>query len=320
MPSIWIDIVILFFIILGAWRGYKEGIFVASANLAGLIFSLLLGFWLYQPLADFLLTYWSIPLGVMNIFSFLLIAFIADGAITALVLLAGNRYGLRLTKFPLSQYAGIIPGIASSVITMAYLIAVIGGMPLEHPIKTTISGAKLSQPLENVTRIAGLPVDELVTPAIQDLSQLFTVQPGSSEMVELGFMVQNPEVAASEEEEMLRLVNIERQKAGVGVLVMDESLRELARMHSLDMYQRGYFSHHTPEGKDPFDRMKAHNIEYMAAGENLALAPTVDMAHTGLMNSPGHKRNILDPNYNKVGIGAYKHPRYGIMFSQEFTD
>ena len=103
-------------------------------------------------------------------------------------------------------------------------------------------------------------------------------------------------------------------------MIMDESLRDLARDHSLDMYQRGYFSHYTPEGKDPFDRMEEHGISYLAGGENLALAPTVAMAHTGLMNSPGHKRNILDPKYHKIGIGAYQDPRYGIMFSQEFTN
>ena len=91
---------------------------------------------------------------------------------------------------------------------------------------------------------------------------------------------------------MLELVNQERIKVGVRPVVMDESLRDLARDHSLDMYQRGYFSHFTPEGKDPFDRMEEHGISYLAAGENLALAPTVAMAHTGLMNSPGHKRNI----------------------------
>ncbi len=101
---------------------------------------------------------------------------------------------------------------------------------------------------------------------------------------------------------------------------MDEQLRSVARAHSRDMFVRGYFSHYTPESKDPFDRLKDANIAYLAAGENLALAPTLPTAHTGLMNSPGHRRNILDPNYHRVGIGAYQSARYGMMFSQEFSN
>lgn len=318
--SFWVDLVALLLIFLGAWRGYREGIFVASANLLGLVFSLVLAFWLYQPLADFLLKYWSIPIGVMNIFSFLLIAFVTDGMITAGVLLFGNSYSTQLNLPHVSRWIGIVPGVISSFITLTYLAAVVSVMPLEHPFKVAVTEAATTRQLIQLAHQSGLPINQLVGPAIKDLSQLFTVQPGSSEMVELGFVVQDPEIASNEEEEMLRLVNQERAKEGISPLVMDQSLRNLARSHSLDMYQRGYFSHYTPEGKDPFDRMKEHDISYMAAGENLALAPSVDMAHNGLMNSPGHRRNIMDPNYHKVGIGAYKHSRYGIMFSQEFTD
>src|SRR5690606_26497034 len=193
-------------------------------------------------------------------------------------------------------------------------------LPIEHPIKTSVTNSVSAKPLIALVEQTGLPVNELVTPALSDLSQLFTVEPGSDEMDELGFTVQSPEIDSVAENELLELVNKERIKVGVSPVVMDESLRRLARNHSLDMFTRGYFSHYTPEGKDPFDRMEEHNISYLAAGENLALAPTVKMAHTGLMNSPGHKRNILDPKYDKVSTCAYSDTRYGIMFSQEFTD
>lgn len=318
--SLLIDIAILGFVSFGVWRGYREGVLAASANLFGLIFSLLLAFWLYQPLADWLLTIWSVPVGLMRIFSFLLIAFIADGLITAAVLLASNQVGQKWLQYPAFRWAGTVPGAINSLITIAYLLAIITSLPVEHPIKTSVTNSNLSQPIIKLIKQSGLPIDELITPALSDLSQLFTVEPGSDEMVDLGFTVDAPKLAPKAEEEMLVLVNQERIKVGIAPVKMDESLRDLARKHSLDMFQRGYFSHYTPEGKDPFDRMEEHKITYLAAGENLALAPTVDMAHTGLMNSPGHKRNILDPKYHKLGIGAYKDSRYGIMFSQEFTN
>jgi uncharacterized protein YkwD len=101
---------------------------------------------------------------------------------------------------------------------------------------------------------------------------------------------------------------------------MDPELIPVARAHSADMFARGYFSHYTPEGEDPFERMKDADIRFRTAGENLALAPTLQLAHTGLMNSPGHRENILNPNFGRVGIGILSGGRRGIMVSQEFRN
>ena len=86
------------------------------------------------------------------------------------------------------------------------------------------------------------------------------------------------------------------------------------------MFARGYFSHYTPEDKDPFERMREANVKFRAAGENLALAPTLQIAHTGLMNSPGHRENILRPAFGRVGIGILDGGRRGLMVSQEFRN
>jgi uncharacterized protein YkwD len=61
-------------------------------------------------------------------------------------------------------------------------------------------------------------------------------------------------------------------------------------------------------------------INYSAAGENLALAPTTEFAHDGLMNSPGHRANILNGQFRRVGIGVMDGGIYGKMFVQEFTN
>ena len=76
----------------------------------------------------------------------------------------------------------------------------------------------------------------------------------------------------------------------------------------------------TPEGRDPFERMREANVRFLAAGENLALAPTLQIAHTGLMNSPGHRANILRPGFGRLGIGILDGGVYGIMISQEFRN
>ena len=86
------------------------------------------------------------------------------------------------------------------------------------------------------------------------------------------------------------------------------------------MLARGYFSHYTPEGLSPFDRMNQAHISFTYAGENLAFSANVQLAMQGLMNSPGHKANILSSHYHKIGIGVIDAGIYGEMFDQEFTD
>ena len=119
---------------------------------------------------------------------------------------------------------------------------------------------------------------------------------------------------------MLNLVNLERGKKGLPTLAFAEDLSGVARLHAKDMLERGYFSHYTPEGASPFDRMEAFGITYQYAGENLAFAPDVQIAMAGLMKSPGHRENILSPNFRKGGIGVIDAGIYGKMFVQEFSD
>jgi uncharacterized protein YkwD len=119
---------------------------------------------------------------------------------------------------------------------------------------------------------------------------------------------------------MLEMVNRERASAGLKPLAPDPPMTEVARLHSADMFARGYFSHVTPEGRSPFDRINAASIAYRTAGENLALAPTLSIAHNGLMNSPGHRANILRPEFGRLGIGIMDGGRRGIMVTQNFRN
>lgn len=133
---------------------------------------------------------------------------------------------------------------------------------------------------------------------------------------------------AAAERAVFDLLNRARREEGLRPLAWDDVLQEVGRGHSRSMYLRGYFAHGTPECwrgdgdrggcRDPFDRMELAGVVYEVAGENLALAPTPDAAHRGLMRSPGHRENILSSDYLRVGIGVWRGP-YGLMISQEFA-
>ncbi|WP_066634626.1 LysM peptidoglycan-binding domain-containing protein [Desulfolucanica intricata] len=124
----------------------------------------------------------------------------------------------------------------------------------------------------------------------------------------------------ADEQQMLNLVNQERAKVGLPALKSDLNLVKVARLKAQDMIKLNYFSHTSPTYGSPFDMMKQFGISYSYAGENLAGASTVQSAHTNLMNSPGHRANILSKNFGKVGIGIVDGGPYGKMFVQMFTN
>jgi uncharacterized protein YkwD len=156
--------------------------------------------------------------------------------------------------------------------------------------------------------------------AIRQTLTLRTVRPESNETVELPYKVTNSKPRPDLEAEMLELVNRERVAAGLKPLQADPEMLPVARAHSVDMFTRGYFSHYTPEGRSPFDRISDAGVSFSIAGENLALAPTLTMAHTGLMNSPGHRANILRPQFGRVGIGIMDGGIRGLMVTQNFRN
>jgi len=120
------------------------------------------------------------------------------------------------------------------------------------------------------------------------------------------------------EQQMVDLVNQERASRGLQPLAVDDRLVKIARLKSADMIANNYFAHTSPVYGSPFDMMKAAGITYRKAGENLAGAGGVAAAHSALMNSTGHRANILDPVYTRIGIGIIKGGPYGYMFTQEF--
>jgi uncharacterized YkwD family protein len=123
----------------------------------------------------------------------------------------------------------------------------------------------------------------------------------------------------SQESTMLSLVNQERAKAGLQSFKTDVKLVDVARKKVKDMIDNNYFGHTSPTYGSPFDMMKKAGISYFYAGENLAANTTVQAAHQALMNSSGHRANILNPNFNYIGIGILSSKTYPVMVAQEFV-
>ncbi len=127
-------------------------------------------------------------------------------------------------------------------------------------------------------------------------------------------------VKATDESSMLVDVNGARNSAHVGGLIRDERLNALARGHARDMIARRYFGHETPEGTTFDARFREAGIPYKWAGENLAEIGDEPSAHKALMASPGHRENILEAHYRRIGIAAISVGTYTTLYVQEFSD
>lgn len=122
----------------------------------------------------------------------------------------------------------------------------------------------------------------------------------------------------AEEMQMVNLVNQERAKAGLAPLAVETRLVEVARIKSRDMVTANYFGHTSPSFGSTFSLIRSRGIAYTIGGENLAGAMDVATAHRMLMNSAGHRANILEPRFKRIGIGIIRGGPYGAMFTQLF--
>jgi hypothetical protein len=123
--------------------------------------------------------------------------------------------------------------------------------------------------------------------------------------------------APEAEQEIVRLVNRERQAQGLGALVMDERLRLVAREHSARMATEGEVEHQLPGEPKFLLRLQMQKLRYDASGENIAFNIDAAGAHAALMNSPGHRANILERQFNSIGVGVLR-TRTGIYVTQDF--
>ncbi len=121
------------------------------------------------------------------------------------------------------------------------------------------------------------------------------------------------------ENEVVRLVNVERAKAGVPAIVQNSEVGRVARIKSEDFVKNNYFSHTSPTYGSPFDMLKSFGITFTAAGENIASGQkTAADVMNSWMNSSGHRANILNSTYNKIGVGVAKDSNGSIYWTQMF--
>lgn len=125
-------------------------------------------------------------------------------------------------------------------------------------------------------------------------------------------------VAPIAERELLDRLNAERRRHGLRALRWDDGLTRAARAHVADMYRRGYFSHDSPEGLTPGDRLRRARVAFRLTAENLALALTIPSGNDELFRSKTHRAHLMSKEFTRIGIGVM-YGRQGYLIAQEFA-
>lgn len=315
----WIDILLIAVVIFSIYSGWSKGFLHAGADLLIWLGAMALAFVCYPVIAakaDKILgpSLWNMP--VTFIVCLLLLGFL----LAWLVRLLFRRIHVSVFESRINHALGIIPGLINGAIWATVLSLVLLTMPFTNALSRASQESVIANSLTPPAEWLEDRLSPVFTDVVRRSMTRLTVEPHSEETIKLGFTTTRVKECPDLEREMLEMINRERQKQGLSPLLADTAMRRVAIAHSRDMMARGYFSHETPEGRDPFDRMKTARIKYIVAGENLAIARTLGIAHEGLMNSPGHRANILKPSYGRVGIGIADGGLHGLMISQEFRN
>jgi uncharacterized protein YkwD len=316
----WIDLIIIVIVITFALEGQRRGFFVQVFNIIGFLFSLILALTFYSQAAGILIKLFNLPQIATNPISFLIIWVVAESIFFGIFNGIFSKFIEKYNKNTINKTLGFLPAVANALLFLAFILLFIVSLPIKPDIKKDVFDSNIGSILVKKATALERPLNNVFGPIAKQGLTFLTVKPEEHGSLDLRFTQSVVTFDHESEKIMLGLINTEREKAGVRKLIWDEARAEVGRKHSKDMFKRGYFSHYSPEGKDVGDRLEAVGTEYSFAGENLALAPNVDRAHIGLMNSEGHKRNILDPVFGKIGIGVIDGGVYGKMFTQVFTE
>lgn len=315
-----VDLLLAAIVLLGALAGWARGFVLSAMGLLTLAAGLAAAFVGYRPVSAWVqellpaLGVWVAPLSFALLF--LLVQLVVGSLLHRLALALPRA----LHGHGINRFLGLLPGLANGALHAVVAALLLLTLPLGERIggwaQQGVLAPRFAAPAEWVeARLA--PVFE---PAVQRTLQALVVKPESRTSIPLRFRVAQAAPRPDLEARMLQLVNAEREAAGMQPVQPDAQLTQVARAHSRDMLARGYFSHYSPEGDDLQDRLRRSRVGYLRAGENLALAPTLHSAHAGLMNSPGHRANILRPQFGRLGIGILDAGVHGLMVTQAYRN
>lgn len=304
--------------------GYRRGFIRSAARLAVLVAALWTGYRV-GPAGAGMVESWtgSGPLASR---------WISSAAIFLVILVGGKLAARRLADLlgslhPIDRIAGALLSGAGFAAMAALLLLLAAAVPSPPSwMEGYLAESRAARLVEEQAAAAAPALSRMLGDRLLESYVNLTRYIGEDQAVveggdrvdfpaaDTGSLADRPAAAAA----LFDLLNMARIEDGAGAVAWSEALAEVAGRHGREMYEEGYFSHVSPASGMVGNRLQAEGIPFRAAGENLALSPTVDTAHEGLLASPSHRAAMLDPVFTRVGISAVEGPM-GLMVVQVFT-
>ncbi len=317
----WVDLI--FIVLIVYFIVTTRGFIASFLEVVGFILTLLLSYQLYPFVGTVLQANFTLSKGIAAAAGFFISWFLLEFASYFITSYLFAKYLGRYTKHRWNQRLGFIPGVLHAVILFLFIVNLVFALPVRGQIKQDILNSRSGPYFVNASQSLQIKLKNLFGGAVSEALNFMTIEPQSGETLKLGFQLKETQlkVDAESEQTMLDLVNKERKAKGLALLATDPELQVVARAYAKVMMENGFFAHVSQvDHTTPADRADRAGISFTVIGENLAFAPDVYLAHQGLMNSPGHRANILSPDYGRVGIGVIDGGVYGRIFVQEFRN
>lgn len=315
----WVDWLIILFVFVGLWQGFWQGFVALLFQLVSLILATLVAFWTLPRAGNWMEQQLHVPVSYARPFALFIVFMFASTVFGFIGNILHKLLAPILRANPLNRLFGAVLGAVRQLLIAGVILVLLETLPLSADLKNAVDNSNLAKPLVAATlRLEQqfekrLDKDQLESVAYRIVSE------DDKTTTALNYSVDDPKLDLAGEAAMLKLTNETRKKAKVAELKHNAALQDIARVHARNMLNKGYFSHYEPNGDDVSDRAQKANITYLVIGENLASAPTVVMAHGGLLASEGHRKNILNPEFNQVGIGVYDAGSHGKMIVEVFA-
>jgi uncharacterized protein YkwD len=314
----YIDFIIIAIFVFYVWADFRRGFLRLTAELVGLAAAFLLALKFYGPLAE-LLAGANLPPMMLKPISFLIVWFLTQIVFYFAAKIISFYTPVVIKQSPINIYLGILPAIAKAIVFISVMLLLFVVVPSSPAIKLAETESFLGSRIINSSIKLEAELEAVFSDSSESLIYL-TNKNANDETTALGFTSQSDKIDEVSENRLIDRINYERLQAGLQPVKEDILIRNVARAHSRDMLIKGYFSHNSQDGRNLMQRLVQAGVSFNSAAENLALAPTAELAHVGLMNSPKHRVNILNPSFTRVGIGVIDAGDNGIMVTQDFAN
>jgi len=314
---IYVTILIILIVAAYGWAGFRRGFLNQIFDLAGIVISFIIALRFFNVVAS-VLGNWGLSQNLAKPIGFFILWVLLQIIFNLITLLIFRFVPKEIEINKINRFSGIIPGLVKGIVIATIVVAFFFILPVSTSFKDDL----VRSPISGFLIKSSARFETQMGKIFGDMNSLIftTTAPQDEETTQLNFKTDKFTIDEQSENAMVVLVNNERAKAGLQPLKIDDSTRAVARSHSIDMAKNGYFSHIDQSGKTPADRMTDGGVTFWLAGENIALAPSYELAEIGFMNSPKHRDNILDPKFGRVGIGIIDLGPYGKMVTQNFAD